>query len=258
MTTSSWYNTGYDSIGKEEQRLATLSGPNRLWIPPGESRELVLIDDEPVTVYEHNPKINNSWKNWMTCLKGIEDPCPACEILGENTRYYVGYFTAVDCSKWKDRRGNTHQYELTLIGAKLKSMKMFRRKKDDETALAGHLWKATRDSKDDAIIGNDWERKREVDMAKLFDVVLYRGKKLSEIFEKAAEDESNMARLEKLLKVAKDDEGKVLPKLVPFAYFDVLHPMTSKAMREALGGVTADDQESGSSGGDGEEDEQPF
>lgn len=253
----SWYNTGYDSIGKEEQRLATLSGPGRLWIPAGESREVVLIDDEPVTIYEHNPRMNNSWKNWMTCLKGIEDPCPACKILGENTRYYVGYFTAVDCSKWKDKRGNEHQYELTLVGAKLKSMKMFRRKKEDGTTLAGKLWKVTRDSKDDAVIGNDWELKRDVDMEKLFGVTLYRGKKLSEIFAKAAEEDSNMKRLESLLKVAKDDDGKLISTLVPFNYFDVLHPMTAKAMTEALGGV--DEEQGGGEGGGGDaEDEQPF
>lgn len=252
---NSWYNTGYDSIGKEEQRLATLSGPGRLWIPGGESREVVLIDDEPVTIYEHNPRMNNSWKNWMTCLKGIEDPCPACKILGENTRYYVGYFTGIDCSKWKDKRGNEHQYELILIGAKLKSMKMFRRKKEDGTSLAGKLWKVTRDSKDDPVIGNDWELKREVDMAKLFDLTLYRGKKLSEIYAKAVEDASNLQRLEKLLQVAKDDDGKLLNTLVPFNYFDVLHPMTSKAMSETLGDVNTEEQ--GSGGGE-EEDDTPF
>ena len=44
----SWYETGYEGIGREEQRLATASGPRRVWMPPGNRRELVFIDDEPV------------------------------------------------------------------------------------------------------------------------------------------------------------------------------------------------------------------
>jgi hypothetical protein len=44
-----WYESGFDGIGREESRIATLSGPGRLWIPPGERREFVFLDDTPAS-----------------------------------------------------------------------------------------------------------------------------------------------------------------------------------------------------------------
>jgi hypothetical protein len=212
-------------------------------MPPGQRRELVFIDEEPTTIYEHNWKAGNSWKNWTTCLRGIEDSCPCCEVLGETNRYYVGYYTAVDTSKWTDRRGNEHQFELILIGAKIGTLKKLRRKRQDRlddgatTALAGHLWRFTRDSDKDPAVGGDYEYVREVDLEKLFTLALYKGKKISEMFDKAEANSDSMKVLEKLFKIEKEGDTLVR-KLVPINYYQQLHPLSVGDMRAAMNGVS--------------------
>lgn len=247
----SWYKTGYDGISQEEQRLAQMGGPPRLWLPPDSTREVVFIDSEPVALYEHNWKANGSWKNWATCVRGIEDSCPGCEVLGENNRYYVGIYTVVDTSEWTDRRGNKHQFEINLLPAKLKSLKKFRRKSAERieaggTGLAGCLYRLARDSKDDASIGGEAEFVREVDMDKLFQLALYKGKKLSEMMDKAEQSADSLKILQRLFQLQMDGES-IVRKLVPINYEQQLHPLTVKAFREIVGGAEKDD--GGSRGG---------
>lgn len=48
VANNSWYNTGFDGMKKEEDRLASMTGPNRLWIPADSVRDVVFIDDDPI------------------------------------------------------------------------------------------------------------------------------------------------------------------------------------------------------------------
>lgn len=239
----SWYNTGFDGIAKEEARLASLTGPGRLWIPPGEQRELVFIDSTPACIYEHNPRINNTFRNWMTCLQGIHDFCPACRDLGANTRYYCGYFTVVDCSKWKDRKGNDHQYEIMLLQAKLKTLKKFRRKKEERGSLAGCLYRATREDEKSPVCGDEFEFVREVDMGKMLSEVMYRGKKLLRLYEEMNQKPENRALMFNTFQLSFSDENANPEEdepdqlVVPFNYEKVLAPMTPKDMADMLGGA---------------------
>jgi len=256
---SSWYKTGYDGIGQEEQRLAQLGGPPRLWMPVSSTREVVFVDSEPIAIYEHNWKANGSWKNWATCLRGIEDSCPGCEVLGENNRYYVGIYTVVDTSEWTDRRGNSHQFEINLLPAKLKTLKKFRRKNAERieaggTGLAGCLYRLARDSKEDSSVGGEAEYVRDVDMAKLFQLALYKGKKLSELMDKADQSEDSLKILQRLFQVEVVD-GKIERKLVPINYEQQLHPLTIKDFKEVLGGAEKDDDKGGGARAD---DKVPF
>lgn len=258
----SWYDSGFGGINKEETRLAQMSGPRRLWIPGGATKEFVFVDDEPCCIYEHNPKMNGSWKNWFTCLADITpDDKPCCDVLGANTRYYCGFFTIVDCSEWVDKKGNKYQYEMKLLPAKLKSLKKFRRKKEERGSLVGCLFKAHREDDRSPSIGDEFEFVREVNMEKLFDLVNYGGKKLKELFEKAANENDAAAALKRTFQLAVKNE-KPVPAIVPFNYFEVLKPMPSKELRSALGAAEKDDKggegDEGGKPGAGADDQVPF
>lgn len=262
MGNGSWYSIGYEGIGREEQRLAQLGGPPRLWMPAGSTREVVFIDNEPVTIYEHNWKANGSWKNWATCLRGIEDECPGCQELGDNNRYYIGIYTVVDISEWTDKRGNKHQFEINMLPAKLKSLKKFRRKSAERieaggTGVAGCLYRLARDGKEDPTIGGEAEFVREVDMAKLFPLVLYKGKKLVELFDKAEASEDSMKILKRLFQVQMADDDKLLRQLVPINYFEQLTPLSVKDFKEVLRGASTDN-DSGTGGGAKADEATPF
>jgi len=241
-----WYEQGFDGINEEERRLDEAQGPHRLWMPGGGSKDVVWVDDEPVCIHEHNPKMNGTYRNWMTCLQGVYDEVVCCQRLGPKSRYYVGYVTAVDCSEWKDQRGNMHQYEMRLVPMKLRSLKKFRRKKDDRGSLVGTMWRLTREDDNAANIGDDWDFVRDANMDKMFDFVCYRGSKLSELWEAAENDPEAMARLQRAFQIKPNEDG-TLPRVIPpFNYFETLKPKPPKELRLLLSGVQEDDDDKGS------------
>ena len=251
----SWYNQGFDGIKEEEKRQASAYAPSRFRVPVGARREMVFIDDNPAQLYEHNPKINGNWQTFLTCLKDVDDPCPVCESFGEKTRYYVGIFTVVDTSKWIDKKGNEHQFELNMAAAKFGSMKKLRRKKEDaETdgkSFVGGLYRASRDTDKEPAIGAEFEYVRAADMDRLFDVAQYRGKPLKDLYTKAEADPEAMERLKDLFQVEFDENGKLIRNLVPFNYFKILHPKPRKELVSLVRGSSRDDDDDRSGGGSG-------
>jgi hypothetical protein len=232
----SWYETGFTGIKREADRIEQMSGPNRIWIPAGAKKELVFVDDEPACIHEHNPKLNGDWKNWYTCLKPVyPDDVACCAVLGKDyPPYYVGFFTVIDCTEWTDKKGNKYQYEVKLFPAKLKTLKRFEIKKKDKGTLTGKLWSVMRVDKESPSCGDEFEVVREADMAKLFALANFKGKKLGELFA-AGNTTENIEKLKKTWQVEVVD-GKVVPKLVPFAYFNVLHPLPPKVDPREDGG----------------------
>jgi hypothetical protein len=251
----SWYEQGFDGVDQEQRRLEEMQGPGRIWIPPGAAKELVIIDDEPVCLHEHNPKMNGSYRNWFTCLQGVSDEVVCCQVLGPQSRYYCGYLTVVDCTEWVDGKGNKHQFEMRLLQLKLKSLKKLRRKKEDKGALVGTMWKFLREDDSSPICGDDWSHMRDVDVAKMFSYVTYRGKKLSQLWDDAESNAEAMAKIKRTFQIDSGEDGK-LPRIVPaFNYFQVLQPKAPKDLRLQLVGVEKDDDDDktkkGSSSGGG-------
>lgn len=229
----SWYNQGYAGMAKEQERLDDLQGPQRLYIPAESQKELVFIDDDPFCIYEHNPKIGGSYRNWTTCVQGAFDDVVCCKSLGPNTRYYCGYLTVVDCSKWTDQKGNAHQYEMRLIQAKLRTLKKFERKKADKGSLVGSLYRVSRDDANSPACGNDFDFVKDGDIEKLFEVTCYRGEKLSSLWREAEEKPDAMARIRKTFQI-EPVEGK-LPRIIPqFNYLQVLKPKSPAELKLML------------------------
>lgn len=262
----SWYDQGFSGIGDEERRLDESQGPHRLWIPGGASKDVVWVDDDPVCIHEHNPKMNGNYRNWLTCQQGVYDEVVCCQKIGVKGRYYVGYLTAVDCSEWTDQRGNRHQFEMRMVPMKLRSLKKFRRKKEDRGSMVGTMWSMHREDDNAASIGDDWDFQRDIDTEKMFDYVNYRGTKLSELWENAEGDSEAMARVTRVFQIKPDEEGKLPRVIPPFNYMEVLKPKSPKELRLLLGAVQEDEDDnsrrpSGSSGGGGgaaKEDAVPF
>ena len=262
MAGNSWYNTGFQGMAQEQARLDSSYGPPRFWVKPGETKDLVFIDDEPVCVHEHNPKIDGKYQNNFTCVSGIHDDVVCCMKLGLQSRYYIGYLTIVDCSEWSDGKGNKHQFEMRLIGAKLRTLKKFRRKKDDRTTLIGCMYRAAREDDKSSSCGDEFEFQRQVDMDKLFTVATYKGKKLVDLWAEAEGDAEKMVSLQRVFQLKPDANGK-LPRMVPlFNYMEALKPKTPAELRILLGAAEVDDRSrgGGSRGGSGTtgEDSIPF
>jgi hypothetical protein len=235
MTDASWYNSGFNGMQREQERLDSQHGPRRFYIPAGQEKEVVFVDDDPFCIYEHNPKIDGNFRNWLTCLSGTPQDPVCCKTLGSKTRYYCGYLTIVDCSVWEDQRGNSHQYEMRLLQAKMKTLKKFRRKKESKGSLVSQLYMAVREDDKSPSCGDEFEHTREVEMTKLFELTCYQGVKLSEMWDEAEAKEDSMKRVLRTFAVEPDEDGK-LPRTIPrFNYFELLKPQDSEELAIALG-----------------------
>lgn len=170
-------------------------------------------------------------------------------------RYYVGYFTVVDCSEWTDSKGVKHQYEVKLLPAKMKTLKKFKRKKEDKGSLVGAMFTAFREDSRSPSVGDEFEFKREVDLNKLFEVAVYSNKKLKEVFS-LAEKEGRVDELAQTFQVIREAGGGITKTLVPFNYFELLKPMPPADVKRFLLGVEDPDASAGDSKAD--EDDVPF
>lgn len=250
--TPSWYTQGYSGIKNEEDRIADKYGPDRFWMKAGNKTQIVFVDDVPACIHEHGAKINDSWKNWFTCQRDVNpDDVVCCELLGADTRSYVGYFTIVDCTQWKDKKGNIHEFEIKLFPAKLKTLKLLQGKKEDrEDRLAGRVYKVQRTDDSSPGVGNDFEFDRDADIEKLLTKVNYKGKKLVELMR--TEKPDDLIRLMNVfsLKVREGVVGSANPSmLIPtFNYLEILKPKSPKELRTVLRGARIEKRNGSSTG----------
>lgn len=258
----SWLTQGFGGVKGEEERAQSMYGPRRFWLKPNAKATVIFLDDEPACIHEHNPKINGKYDTYYTCLKdSYPDSVSCCEILGPDTRRYVGYFTIVDCTQWKDTKGNVHQFEVKLLPARLQSLKYLQSKKDDRDGrLKGRVYKVNRTDEKQPNIGNDWEYDKDVEKwDQLFSQANYKGKKLSELF--TSEDPDVIARVRKTFAVS-STEGKITQKVVPFNYFEIFKPKTPAVVKAALKGAKIETTNSKTSNSEGDsgskEDAVPF
>lgn len=236
-----WYNTGYEGVDREKERIARAGGPTRYWMKAQTTREMVFVDDEPLCIQEHSWQANGSWNNHCTCIREVSDYAPCCEKLGDKSRAYIGFYSIVDCTKNTDAKGNVYQYELKLLPAKLNTLSVIRRKKADRTSLVGALFKVTRDTADNPNCGNDYDFQKEGDLVKLFPLATYKNKKLTELYKEASEKPEVMARLKETFQLEIDPKTNlIVPKIFPFNYVTLLAPKEPKEIRAMLGSVTPD------------------
>lgn len=235
MVDSSWYSKGYDALKNEEKNHLGL--PRYFWVKSGGYKDIVFLTDEPIVIKEHNPKMNGSFDNNMTCLRSaLADEIPCCETLGMKSAYLAGYYPAVNCTPYKDKNDVTHQFQLEFFLAKNLTMKALELKLKTVGAFAGKLIRATRLTDKSARCGDNFEIIRPVDMGGLFKNVQFMGKKLTEIYAKAATSPEELAKFRNTFDVPDSDitNGTPAGKLYNFNYMNLLKPMSPKDMRLLL------------------------
>jgi hypothetical protein len=239
-----WYSTGYNAQSQERDVLSYT--PDRIWIPVGQAKDIVFIDTAMFSFDEHNYFHDGSWRNWLTCLAPVTDEGEpeCCKALGKDTRYRVTMFTVVDTSKWTDKKGNTRQYEVKVLPTKFNASKKLAMKEEDlqkeGKSLVGGLYRVTRYTSKSPSSGDDFERQRDADMAKLFSVANYKGQKLADLYEKAENDSAFYARLSRVFALSKGTDGRIERRIFPFRYENVFAPKAASDVREALSGYKRD------------------
>lgn len=156
---------------KERREASSNRQPFSYWMPPGDTREVIVLDDAPdFFVYEHQLKDPSGGKQrvHITCPKEF-DNCAACE--GDKESTFIMVLTVIDLQEFEDRNGNFHEFSRKLFRVKPAQQKKFLRRHEKEGTLRGALFELSRDSKKDSVIGNDIEFIEMVDEEELSEYV---------------------------------------------------------------------------------------
>ena len=257
----SWYNQGFSAVREENQRrdIERAADVDRFYLKQGDTCSLVFIDDEPFTINEHTVYRRGSKdKDPLTCMSKVHPDDPVCcTRLGPKTAGLTGFLTVLDGTKYPSKRdpNKYYQYGLKLFPGKGIALSVLDRKKTDRTTLTYTKCKVTRDGDKTPQVGNEFEFGEVItDPTKVFAVAEYKGKKLSDLFDQAERDPAAMTKLAYIFRLAKSEDGKLVRRIPPFNYMNLLKPRTPDQVRLFLAGdVTGsyDDSKSGKFNGGG-------
>lgn len=141
---------------RSEQRKNSANQPFRFYVPIGDTRRVIIVDDKPdFFLYEHALKDQDGkWGRLFTgCIKE-HDNCPVCQATGKES-YYAMVLTCIDLTPFKMRDGSEVEYSRKLLIVKPAQQKKFLRFYNKEGTLRGAMFDMTRDGDKDSSIGND-------------------------------------------------------------------------------------------------------
>jgi hypothetical protein len=152
----------------------------RFWMPKGSSKKVIFLTDgdKAPVIWEHQFKVNGSWKNWLTCLGPTGQECPFCKWSEANDnefrRYKAAFFTVIDCSEYTDRNGVTHRNTKRLMCCKSGTADKIKRKwmrmQEEGKSLVGAQFEIYRTNSDKSpSVGEDFEYIKHVDLGTLED-----------------------------------------------------------------------------------------
>ena len=167
---------GREKADRERERAAARAEarknqsymPFRFYVPVGETRQAIIVDEEPNFFrYEHalqNPRTKR-WDTYTGCVMEF-DNCPVCEATGKDPTYIM-YLTVIDLTPFKTQDGKTVKYSRKLLAVKpaqqKKFQRMFEKAEAKGNSLRGALIEFTRDDDKSASIGNDIELVEYID-----------------------------------------------------------------------------------------------
>lgn len=155
---------------KKKQELSA----NKPWpviVPVGGSLTAYLLDEgEPFATYEHVVGASrNSRGRDVPCIQDGNEPCPICQSEGK-LGAYVMYLTAVlPVEKYTKKDGTevVRHYQKKLIKIKVKMAGQWQRIYEEYGSYRGLVVKLHRDTKLDAISGNQVSVVRKLSEAKI-------------------------------------------------------------------------------------------
>lgn len=240
---TSWYEQGYEGAEREKEKRELGSGPKRWWMTVGSTKRGVFIDDVPACFNEHQWKTGDSkFPVFGTCIAQIcADGCPACASRAVQRSEYTGHLTMVDIDGYTTKDGKEVKYELIEFCPKTKVMNKLKLKKQTKGSLLDQLWSITRTDKDSPNTGDDFDSLKAADLSKLYKVVTYRGKNISELIEKANGHGEEAVKVRRFMAHNfQIPESGAIPEAIPaFNYMKLHEPMSAADLRKTTASAVA-------------------
>lgn len=191
---------------------AQFGAPMRFFCMAGETKEIVIIDDEPDFFrHEHalQSRTSKRWDNFVPCIDTHAN-CPVCAVA-ERHSYYAMFLTVLDLTPYTPKSGGPDvEFSKKLLVVKSTQQKKIMRLFDKYKTLRGMHLSMTRDTDKDAAIGGDIEFMDFFDEEELVTYV-------SEYTDKK-------------------NKVHVVDCSVPYEYEEIMPDMTEKQLRAVAGG----------------------
>jgi hypothetical protein len=138
MAAAEWFKKGFEVV----DAFPELKRQNRFWLNVAQEKKVIFLDDAPFTFYEHALTLNGDFRNWFTCRKNLNQPCPLCEA--KLPIYYIGLLTVLDLTEFSDKKtGVMRKNEVRLFAAKVKALKILK-KQAEKGRLKNGLYTVSR------------------------------------------------------------------------------------------------------------------
>lgn len=157
--------------------------PSRFKLDPGSESDVILLEDQPpIKLLEHQLTIGNVYGNSFVCPQMFNDRCFLCEeVQVENyegteiideTPYWVWCFTVLNETGVEDGDGDPQRNIKQVVPAKRGAKKHIERKISDAKEEVGkwpvyYQFNVNRDSTQNYRVGNEWELEGRASKKKL-------------------------------------------------------------------------------------------
>jgi hypothetical protein len=124
-----WEGADREAERQKVKAAARAEGTDRVFrtmVPPGESKEVVILDDAPgIALYEHNlQNAEGKWHIYEECTKE-EMVCPVCEKTGQDSAYVV-YLSVLELDAYKGKDGEWRNSR-SLMGIKSSQLPTYKK-----------------------------------------------------------------------------------------------------------------------------------
>lgn len=227
---------GFNEAKKAHEARQKADKPNRFWIPAGQQQIIGLVDDEMVVEDEHQPQINGSFRgNQITCMKGYYDEVVCCLRLGPDSKRPNSFLTGVQLTPWYDQKGQEHNFEIILMPMPFAVAEKVERRKHKNNGLAGWELQCTRSTQDKSCsVGDDFEVGNQIVWDRLLPKINFKGRRLLEMYAEADQKPEAMEKLKLLFPLEFDDKKRIIRKVYPFRYEEVLKAPTPEEAKDLL------------------------
>lgn len=148
-------NDAWFAVGDDEDSSTFANPVNstfRFGLKESESALLTFVTGKPLTLKEHNMRVNGKWGTNRTCLTPAGQRCPLCEA-GKRAATIKAFFV-VDHRKVKGKDDKVYQNQVRVLVLKQKAYKIFKTvyldyfEGQEDIDLTGLRIKATRSTAD--------------------------------------------------------------------------------------------------------------
>lgn len=157
----------------------------RFWMPNGGETSLIFIDGDANLFWEHNFYRNDSWKNWATCVQGMNgQSCPFCEV-NKFPASEVAAFTVIDRTEWASKKNPSekHKDEIRLFVTKMSGLALLNLQRKRREGLSGCEFVVNRTGDKSPATGSNFDFVKKwtpAELAKTFPGLVSEGKTIIE------------------------------------------------------------------------------